>query len=220
VEDAETFELQPGDVTVAASAQGPAVVAREASQNGPRLAVIGFDPLEGQLRFALTTPLLFANLTRWLAPEDFRTFEFIAGTVGSVTVPLDSSEDPAFLRVTDDRGFTVPYAVRDQHVEFYVERPGIVSVASFGRKRVYSLTLPDVAQFVWEAPRRVAQGIPPQAVVSASAVDLWQWLALAAAACLLLEWYLFGRRKRVLRGTAVAQTRPAMASDRTEVVAK
>jgi hypothetical protein len=222
VEDAETFELQPGDVTVASSAQGPAVVAREASQNAPRLAVIGFDPLAGELRFALTTPLLFANLTRWLAPEDFRTFEYIAGAVGSVTVPLDSSEDPAFIRVTDDRGFTVPYTVRNQHVEFYVERPGIVSVASFGRKRVYSLTLPDVAQFVWKAPRRVAEGIPPQAIVSASAVDLWQWLALAAVVCLLLEWYLFGRRKRVLRRAVVMQpgSRAATANDRPEVVAK
>ena len=222
VEDAETFELQPGDVTVASSAQGPAVVARGASQNTPRLAVIGFDPLAGQLRFALTTPLLFANLTRWLAPEDFRTFEFIAGAVGSVTVPLDSSEDPAFIRVTDDRGFTVPYTVRNQHVEFYVERPGIVSVASFGRKRVYSLTLPDVAQFAWKAPQRVAEGIPPPVAVSASAVDLWQWLALAAVACLLLEWYLFGRRKRVLRRAAVAEAgpRPAAANVRPEVLVK
>jgi hypothetical protein len=222
VEDAETFELQPGDVTVASSAQGPAVVAREASQNAPRLAVIGFDPLAGELRFALTTPLLFANLTRWLAPEDFRTFEYIAGAVGSVTVPLDSSEDPAFIRVTDDRGFTVPYTVRNQHVEFYVERPGIVSVASFGRKRVYSLTLPDVAQFVWKAPRQVAEGIPSQVIVSASAVDLWQWLALAAVVCLLLEWYLFGRRKRVLRRAVVMQpgSRAATANDRPEVLAK
>lgn len=222
VEDAETFQLQPGDVTVASSAQGPAVVAREASQSAPRLAVIGFDPLAGQLRFSLTTPLLFANLTRWLAPEDFRTLEFIAGAVGSVTVPLDESEDPAFLRVTDDRGFAVPYTVRNQHVEFYVQRPGVVSLASFGRKRVYSLTLPDVAQFVWKAPQRMAQGIPPQVVVSASAVDLWQWLALAAVACLLLEWYLFGRRKRVLRPATAAHSlsRPATAKDRPEVLAK
>jgi hypothetical protein len=222
VEDAETFELQPGDVTVASSAQGPAVVAREASQSTPRLAVIGFDPLAGQLRFALTTPLLFANLTRWLAPEDFRTLEYIAGAVGSVTVPLDSSEDPAFVRVTDDRGFTVPHAVRNQHVEFYVERPGTVNVASFGRKRVYSLTLPDVAEFVWKAPQRVAQGIPAPTIVPGSAVDLWQWLALAAAACLLLEWYLFGRRTRTLRRASVAQSgsRAARAEDRPEVLVK
>ena len=38
----------------------------------PKTAVIGFDPLEGDLKFELTTPLLFADLLRWLSPEAFR----------------------------------------------------------------------------------------------------------------------------------------------------
>lgn len=227
VEDAETFALQPGDITVADSAKGPVVVAREGAQNTPRIAVIGFDPLAGQLRFSLTTPLLFANLARWLSPESFRTLEFIAGAVGSVTVPLDESEDPALLRVTDDRGFRVPFTVRNQHVEFYVDRPSIVRVVSFGRERVYSLTLPDVAQYVWKAPRQALRGIPPSLVVSASAVDLWQWLSLLAVTCLILEWYLFGRRKRFLRRSAAAsQASPGAApsasslKEKSEVIAK
>lgn len=223
VEDAETFRIEPGDVTIADSAKGPVVVAREARQGAARLAVIGFDPLAGQLRFSLTTPLLFANLARWLSPESFRTLEFIAGTVGSVSIPLDASEDPALLRVTDDRGFTVPFTVRNQHVEFYVERPGIVRVVSFGRERVYSLTLPDVAAYAWTPPRLAQEGIPPPVVVSASAVDLWQWLALLAACCLAAEWYLFGRRKRVIRRSSATRPGPPGAAalpEKREVIAQ
>ena len=68
------------------------VVARPSAANRPRLAVVGFDPLHGSLRFELSTPLLFANLLHWLEPESFRSLELTASAVGSAAVALDAKE--------------------------------------------------------------------------------------------------------------------------------
>ena len=39
------------------------------------------------MKYELATPLLIANILRWMAPETFRRWEVQAGTVGTVNVP-------------------------------------------------------------------------------------------------------------------------------------
>ena len=36
------------------------------------------------MRYELATPLLFANLLRWMSPEIFRRWEISGGSVGAV----------------------------------------------------------------------------------------------------------------------------------------
>ncbi len=197
--DAEIFETFQGDLPVASTAEGTVVVARPPAKGSPRLAAIGFDPLSGPLRYELTTPLLFADLIRWLAPESFRTTEFTASTVGAVSVPLDSNETAGQIQAVDDKGFSVPFSVRNRQMQLYVGRPSVVRVTSFERERVFSLTLPDIAEKQWKPPASTLSGVPNAVSSLPSAFDLWQWLALLGAACLLAEWYLFGRRRRAVR---------------------
>ena len=47
------------------------------------------------MKYELATPLMIANILRWMAPETFRSREVQAGTVGTVTVPVDKGTDPA-----------------------------------------------------------------------------------------------------------------------------
>ncbi len=197
--DADVFQTFQGDLPVASTSEGTVVVARPPSKGSARLAVIGFDPLSGPLRYELTTPLLFADLTRWLAPESFRTMEFTASTMGAVSVPLDSNETAQQVQVVDEKGFSVPFSVRNRSLQLYVGRPSVVRVTSFGRERIFSLTLPDIAEKQWKAPPSTPTGVPSAVASLPSAFDLWQWLALLGAACLLAEWYLFGRRRRAVR---------------------
>ena len=189
--------LFEGDSAVATVEAGPVVVARPASAAAPKLAVIGFDPLAGELKFEVTTPLLFANLLRWLAPEALRTVELSAGRVGTATVPLDIRDRPEQIRVIDEKGFAVPFSVHAHSLQLFVSNPGVIRAFSEDREHILSLTLPDVAEYEWKPPATIARDLPSSRNFAASAIDLWKWLALTGAGCLLLEWLLYGRERRV-----------------------
>jgi hypothetical protein len=213
--EAEVFQSFQGDIAVAETDKGPVVVARPSGNGTPRLAVIGFDPLLGALRFELTTPLLFANLTRWLAPEAFRTSDYTASTVGSIAVALDPNEWPELVSVKDDRGYSVPFTARNQVLQLYVSRPSIVRIVTPERERIYSFTLPEVAEKQWKPPAAAAEGLPAPASMLPTAFDLWQWLALLGGVGLFAEWILFGRRRKRAR-TAKGASQPGSTDSRVE----
>jgi hypothetical protein len=66
LEGAEVFEPSSGDITVAETAAGPLVVARDGDA---KFVALGFHPARTRMRYELATPLLFANVLRWMAPE-------------------------------------------------------------------------------------------------------------------------------------------------------
>jgi hypothetical protein len=194
IANAQVYETFAGDTAIASAAEGALVVVRS------KTAVVGFDPLEGNLKFELTTPLLIANLLHWLSPEAFRMLELGAGQVGAASVSLDVQESNGResgegVRVIDERGFTVPFTVRARTLELFTSRPSVVRILSDDRERVLSLTLPDVAESEWKPPVRSARGLPTPIRLAPGALDLWKWLAIAGAACLLAEWLRYGRRR-------------------------
>ncbi len=220
---AEVFQTFTGDIPVGSVSEGPAVVARPESDAQPRLAVIGFDPLDGQLKFEVTTPLLFANLLHWLSPEAFRALDITAAHAGAATVALDPSERTDRIRVVDDQGAQLPFTIRNRALQLFANRPGIVRVLSEDRERLLSLTLPDVAEIEWNPSTRAASGLPVSSAFSPSATDLWQVLALLGGLCLLIEWLLFGRNRirkfRWARTPEAVQPTPKPEHDR-ELVSK
>ena len=197
---ANVFETFKGDLVLGSVQQGPVVIARPHNNTHPQLALIGFDPFTADLRFQVTTPLLFADLLRWLSPQAFRATDVSAHKAGSLTIPLDPGERSDHIHVTDTAGAAVPFTIRDHAVQLFAARPGIIHIASEDHDRMVSLTLPDVADEEWK-PANAQRGLPPHARVLPSPVDLWKWLALAAACILVIEWTLYGRR-RALRATS------------------
>jgi hypothetical protein len=73
---------------------------------------------------------------------------------------------------------------------------------------MYSLTLPELADSKWKPPASALKGIPFYAPVLDRAAELWPWLALAGAFCLLAEWLLYGRFRRALRSRPILMRRP------------
>ena len=199
IPQAEVFQTFDGDISVATIAQGSVVAVRPGTRGKPNIAVLGFDPLRGQMRYEVTTPLLFANLLRWLSPESFRTLEISAAPVGTATATLDPSERPEHVRVADQRSFSIPFTIRDQTVQLFASRPSLVRITSDDRERYLSLTLPDVAQFEWKVPPTARESLPSLLGFTRPALDLWQWLAVAGGLVLFLEWMRFGRRRMVVR---------------------
>jgi Ca-activated chloride channel homolog len=183
----ELFEPAPGDIRVAETARGPVVVARPGK---PKLVVLGFHPLLGGLRNELSTPLLAANILRWMSPEVFRRWELTGGAVGSVSATLDEGIEASAVRLVADNGAPPPFTVQGRNVRFFAGTPGTVRVLAGDREMVYSLTLPEVGELKWEPAGEPRRGLPrPQSATAA--YDLWRWLALLAAATLVLEWFRY-----------------------------
>ncbi|MGP0076010.1 MAG: vWA domain-containing protein [Bryobacteraceae bacterium] len=197
---AQIFAPAPGDIVVALSDAGPLIVARPGN---PKMVVLGFHPVRSAMKYQLTTPLLFANIIRWMAPDAFRSWELTAGTVGTVDVELESEIDPnspraQTLRVQTEDGQPLPFTVQGKSLRFFAGTPGVVRVLTGDRELVYSLTLPQPGDTVWQ-PSNVKIGLPPRAPIGPTSRDLWHWLALAGAAGLLADWILYGRMDRRIR---------------------
>lgn len=192
IDSAQLFTPEANDIPVAEADGSPVILARPGKT---KLAVFGFHPLRSALRFELATPLVFANIMRWMAPEIFQMVEVQAGSTGTVSVTLDSEQDPASIRIDSNDGAPLPFTVRGRTLRFFSGSSGTVRSYIADRELVHSLTLPDVAEAKWDAPKTIRTGLAGAGGPEASARDIWYWLAIAGAVLLLIEWLLFGRSK-------------------------
>jgi len=194
LESATVLEAAPSDIKIAEVEAGPVIVARPGK---PKMVVIGFHPGRSTMRYELSTPLLFANTLRWMAPDIFLRRELIGGAVGTVNATLESELKPSEIRVQQQDGRALPFTLRNRTLHFFSGAPGVVRVIAANRELVYSLVLPEIAESRWEPPAGVKRGIPPARQSSAAAIDLWQMLACLGAAGLLIDWIFYGRLGRM-----------------------
>lgn len=204
IANTEVFRASNDDVVIADSDSGPLIVAKAGQ---PRSVVFGFNPVRDGMKYELATPLLFANIVRWMAPDVFRSWELTARTVGTVDVELESEADPAGIRVVTEDAKALPFTVDGKLLRFFDGSPGIVRVLTGDRELVYSLTLPQPGDLVWK-PASAKRGLPPRASAEPGSRDIWQWLAVLAALCLVADWVLYGRMRQGRIPVAAAVSRP------------
>jgi hypothetical protein len=205
LDHATVFEAGAADGRVGEVEAGPVVVTRPGK---PKIVVIGFHPALTGMRYELATPLLFANLLRWISPEVFRRSEVAGGSVGSVKLVMDQASTPD-VKVTAEDGSAVPFTMRDRTLNFFTGSPGGVRVVAGDREYLYSLTLPELWETKWTPPSDAHSGIPKFASVLESSSDLWPWLALAGALGLLAEWLMYGRFRRGMARVLPLRSREA-----------
>jgi hypothetical protein len=194
LEKAEVFDAAPTDARIGEVEGGPVIVARPGK---PKIVVLGFHPALTAVRYELATPLLFANLLRWSAPEIFRRSELSGGSVGAVKMAMEQEAGSSGVKVLAEDGSALPFIVRDKALQFFSGAPGVVRVVAGDREYIYSLTLPELGETKWEPAASVRRGIPRSLPLSSTDHDIWPWLALAGGLGLLAEWFLFGRFRRV-----------------------
>jgi len=204
LESTAVFTPAAGDITVASVSGGPVIVARDGAK---KEIVIGFNPTRPSMKYELATPLLIANALRWMNPGTYRRYELQAGTVGSVTVPLEKDAQLGSVQVLNEHDEALPFTVEDGALRFFSGTPGTVRVRMGDRELVYSLTLPDLADATWKAPASLTRGVPKASFAGSATTDLWPWLAVAGALGLLADWLLFGRSRALrLRPMRAAST--------------
>ncbi len=189
---ATVFEDSPDYLPFAKTAEGPTVVL---GRGQPRSAIIGFDPLQPKLRFTVLTPLLFANLIQWVAPDSSGPSDVRAEQVGALTIPLMPAETTDDLKVRTSDGAAPPFTISEKSIQLFEDKPTTLRLRSGTRDQLLSLTLPNVGERTWEFPKTVKVGLPSPGLLSRQPLDLWKWLALSGALGLLGEWYLFGRSR-------------------------
>jgi hypothetical protein len=198
LESATLFSPAAGDVTVAEAEGGALIVARSGEH---KTVVLGFHPGRGAMRFELATPLLTANILRWITPGTFRRWETQAASTGIVSVPVSKDAEAGRIRVLDASGSPLPFTLGQGSLQFFSGTPGSVRVQMDDREMVYSLTLPDIAEAAWQVPATVKKGVPRGIGSTVIPTDIWPWLALLGGLGLLADWLLFGRRRSIrLRG--------------------
>jgi hypothetical protein len=198
LERASVFATAPGDDRIGEVDAGPVIVARGSN---PKIVVFGFHPELSALRYELTTPLLFANLLRWLSPEIFRRWEISGGSVGTIRQVMDENVPDSDVKITTLDGASLPFTLRDRTLDFFAGTPGVVRVVAGDREYVHSLTLPQLWDTRWNPPADVARGVPRFNAVLDRSSDLWPVLALLGALGLIAEWLLYGRTRRSHRFT-------------------
>jgi hypothetical protein len=188
---AMVLEAGPNDVVVASVEQGPVAVAR--SQGDRRVVVIGFDPLDPGLANRLTTPLLFANIVRWFAPEVFRVAEFRTESPGSAEVDVTPATRQQ-VEVEPLEGRSPAWVWSDGRVRLFSRAPSVSMVRTPYDQVRLAMTLPQMATARWQPPADVLRGIPPAASqLSPAGKRIWPWLALLALAILAYDWAVYGR---------------------------
>ena len=110
------------------------------------------------MRYELATPLLFANLLRWISPEIFRRWEISGGSVGAVKLEMDQNTAREDVKVTAEDGSPLPFTLRDKTVNFFAGAPGAVRVVAGDREYMYSLTLPELSDTKWKPPATALEG--------------------------------------------------------------
>jgi len=195
LESTSILATAPADIKIGEVEGGPVIAAREGN---PKVVVMGFHPALSGMRYELATPLLFANILRWVAPQVFRRWELDAGSVGTVKFALDPDMKAGDVHVQQGDGRPVPFTLRDGALHFFAGNPGTVRVQARDREYVYSATLPQMWESKWEPAGGIKRGIPRPRILGSDFTELWRWLAILGAAGLILEWILFGRLTRGL----------------------
>ena len=148
--------------------------------------------MRSAMRYELATPLLFANILKWMAPDIFTRVELQAGTTGTVSLPLDSDYDQSRVRVLAGEHTNLPFTIRNRTLRFFSGTPETVGVSLGDRDVVYCMTVPEIGEAKWEPPKTVPTGLAGIGGVESAARDVWQWLAVLAGLVLIAEWILFG----------------------------
>jgi hypothetical protein len=187
---ASVFVPRATDIRLAEANDGPVMIASASDDGKSHTVVMGFDPFAGAMRFELTTPLMLANVFRWVAPNVFRDLDVGTQSAGAVAMPYAGKDR---VEVLTDSGDNLPFNVRDKSVEFFAGESARVRVIAGNSERVYSLTLPEMWDVKWTPPAGVRKGIPAWNDSLRRNRDWWPWLAALGAAVLIAEWIVYGR---------------------------
>lgn len=170
------------------------------TQNGRRIAVIGFALQNSDLPLRIAYPILLANLTEWYrAPRAITVQESL--TPGQ-TLSITPRTDAETVRVTAPDGAITTLTV-DKPVLIMADtrKIGLYTVdvykgADVVQSERFAVNLfdPNESQIATRTPVFGTTTLTTAGQEERGQREFWPWLALAALAVLMLEWLIYHRR--------------------------
>jgi len=176
---------------------GPLVLAGE--RHGGRVLYLTFDPLQSDLPLRVAFPVMLLNAATWMTQA--RGAADVGGLVAtgsSFTLPV-AGEAPKVV-VTKPSGERVDGMVTGGVLRFSgIDQVGIYRVETPGGRQSFAANLASRRESRIAPMRELGLG-QETAVKAASAAagrrEIWRELALAGVVLLIIEWFLWNRRRR------------------------
>jgi Ca-activated chloride channel family protein len=179
------------------AAGGPLIFAGQV--NGRRVAVITFDLHDSDLPLQVTFPILMSNLLNYLAPAN--SFTPPDGLQPGQTVPIKLSGGQTNLSVQDPSGARAPLPADGAYagarlLGVYTIYANQAAVGNFA----VNLFDPFESNIRPESSIRIGRdSVSATAPQEQGTLEIWPWIAAAAFALLLIEWWVYHRGMSVPR---------------------
>ena len=196
VGEALGVKAPPWGVSLVDSPATPLLVAGELQRQ--RVVWVGFDVLQSTWPLRISFPIFVANAVDWLNPSASRNAELMVRAGEPFRVPLDQQVPVAELTTPggDRRKIPIEPGAREVIVgETY--RQGTYHVKAGTNDVLFCVNLLDAAESNLTPREELPFGKYSKVTattVKRANVELWRWLALAALAFLLFEWWYYHRR--------------------------
>lgn len=196
VGEALGVKTPPWGVSLVDSPATPLLVAGELQRQ--RVVWVGFDVLQSTWPLRISFPIFVANAVDWLNPSASRNAELMVRAGEPFRVPLEQQVPVAELTTPggDRRKIPIEPGAREVIVgETY--RQGIYHVKAGTNDVLFCVNLLDAAESNLTPREELPFGKYSKVTattVRRANVELWRWIALAALAFLLFEWWYYHRR--------------------------
>lgn len=196
-------QIDPPDwATILIEAEGgPLVFAGETG--GRRVAVVAFDLHDSDLPLQVTYPVLFSNLINYLAPARAFDAPDSLRPGDSLTIRPDATVEQVVVASPSGRTISLPLGETGATLKD-IDELGVYAVNYLSESSqsadFFAVNLFDPAESnIRPAPAiHIGQSaVPASSPNETGRRELWPWLAAAALAVLLAEWWVYHRRQAI-----------------------
>lgn len=196
VAEALTVKTPDWAVPLLEARETPLILAGEVDRR--RVIWLGFDTLQSTWPLRVSFPIFIANAVDWLNPASVAAAGFQVQAGDPLRLPLTAPLTEVRVRLPDAAERTLPVDPGAREVVFGdTARRGVYRFVAGTNETAFAVNLLDAAETDTTPREEVRFGRYARAeaaTVRPANLEWWRWLAAAALAVLLFEWWFYHKR--------------------------
>jgi Ca-activated chloride channel homolog len=183
-------------VSVVDAPQNPLILGGELGRQ--RIVWVGFDVLNSSWPLRISFPIFIANAVEWLNPAAASASQLMVQAGSPFRLALTQPVSSAEIKLPD--GTSKPWAVDPNKGELVfgdTVKQGVYHLTAGTNQVVFCVNLLDSAESDTAPKQELEFGKYAKATsttVRRANMELWRWIAAAALAVLMFEWWYYHRR--------------------------